>query len=106
MAPYDFSALESKFAQTIEKLPDPFDSHQFLTALAQKNQKEYVSALYSYKDYLCKGNPAPFQGVHTAIIQKLASHTELVVLIRDNKPSKDIWGNSNNCGEWKKVKKG
>lgn len=103
MAIYDFSELESKFPEIVAKLPDPFDSHQFLLALAQKYQTEYVSALYAYKDYVFRQNTAPFHGVHTAIIQKLAARTELVELIRNDKPSKDIFGNSQTCGEWRKI---
>lgn len=104
MATYDFSILESKFPEIVNLMPDPFDSHEFLLLLAQKYQTEYVTALYAYKDYSNKGSPSPFQGVHKAIIQKLVAHKELVALIRDDKESKDIFGNSNRCGEWKKVK--
>lgn len=103
MAAYDFSVLESKFSEIVNQMPDPFDSHEFLLALAQKYQTEYVSALYAYKDYSNKGNLTPFQGVHKAIIQKLAIHKDLVALIRDDKPSKDIFGKSNQCAEWNKV---
>jgi len=95
MAIYDFSNLESKFPEIVKKMPDPFDSHQFLLELAQQNQSEYVSALYAYKEYVLKENPSPFHGVHKALIQKDARHTELVRLIRDDKPSKDVFGNSN-----------
>lgn len=103
MAIYDFSTLESKFPEIVETMPDLFDSHEFLLVLAQKYQAEYVSALYAYKDYVFKRNPSPFHGVHKAIIQKLAKHNELVKLIREDKPSKDIFGNPNQCAEWKKV---
>ena len=105
MATYDFTVLESKFAEIVNQMPDTFDSHEFLLELAQKYQTEYVSALYAYKDYSNKGNPTPFQGVHMAIIQKLAKHSELVRLIRKDKASKDIFGKSQTCGEWEKVKK-
>lgn len=104
MAGYNFSELESKFQGIVEKMPDKFDSHEFLLKLAQQNQVEYVSALYAYKDYVNRENPSPFQGVHKAIIQKLSTHSELVKLIKTDKPSKDIFGESQSCGEWEKVK--
>jgi hypothetical protein len=103
MAIYDFSELESKFPEIIGLLSNPFDSHEFILSLAQHNQVEYVKALYAYKDTVNREKPAPFQAVHKAIIQKLKSRTDFVELIRDNKPSKDIFGNPQTCGEWKKV---
>lgn len=105
MATYDFSKLEARFQEIVDLMPNPFDSHEFLLALAQKYQVEYVEALYAYKDTINREKPAPFQAVHKAIIQKLKTHTDLVQLIREDKPSKDIFGNSQNCGEWKNIKK-
>lgn len=103
MAIYDFSNLESKFSEIVQIMPDPFDSHQFLLEIAQQNQAEYITALNAYLE---SGNNAPFQAVHKAIIQKLVSHIELVTKIRDDKPSIDIFGHSNQCAEWKKVTTG
>ncbi len=102
MAAYDFSVLEAKFPQIIEEMPNPFDSHEFLIALAHQNQVEYAKALYAFKDYANRGKPAPFQGVHKAIIQKLIHHTELATKIRSDKPSRDIFGHSQRCSEWQK----
>jgi hypothetical protein len=104
MASYDFSELESRFPEIVQKMPDTFDSHEFILALAQQNQDEYVKALCDYTGYLFRGKPAPFQAVHRVIIQKLAKHSELVSLIRDDKPSRDIFGKSHHCGEWQKVR--
>lgn len=103
MPVYDFSVLESKFPEIVNQMPDPFDSHEFLLLLAQKYQTEYVSALYAYKDYSNKGSATPFQAVHSAIMHLFKKHSELVTLLPDEKLSKDIFGNPNNCGEWKKV---
>jgi hypothetical protein len=103
MAIYDFSELESKFPEIVAMMNDPFDSHEFILALAQRNQVEYVRALHAYA--AAQEKPAPFQAVHRAIIQSLARHPELVILIRENKSSTDIFGNSQTCGEWRKVQK-
>lgn len=105
MATYNFSVLESKFEEIVRIMPDPFDSHQFLLELARQNQVEYVSALYAYRDYVNRESPSPFQGVHKAIIQKLAKYTNLIRLIRDDKPSVDIFGKTQTCAEWEKIKK-
>ncbi len=103
MAQYDFSYLESKFPEIVKQMPDRFDSHEFLLALAHQNQAEYVKALYANVDYVNQENPSPFQIVHSVIMKKLKHHTELVTLLRDDKPSKDIFGKSQTCGEWEKV---
>ena len=102
MAEYDFSNLESKFPGVVDQMKHIFDSHEFLLVLAQQNQPEYINALYAYKT---SGNQAPFQVVHGLLMKKLRQHTDLVLLLRDDKPSIDIWGNSNTCAEWQKVKK-
>ncbi|MEN6572371.1 MAG: hypothetical protein ABFD24_11050 [Anaerolineaceae bacterium] len=104
MATYDFSALESKFAEIVAMMPDPFDSHEFLLALAEHNQTEYVKALYAYKDSVNKENPSPFQVVHMQVMKRLNKHPELVKEIRKGVPSKDIFGNPQTCSEWQKVK--
>lgn len=67
MATYDFSNLESKFADVVNQMSDIVDSHEFLLALAQKNQVEYIKALYAYKD---NKKSTPFKEVLKAIIQK------------------------------------
>lgn len=101
MAEFDFSNLELKFPGVVDQMKDTFDSHEFLLILAQQSQPEYINALYAYK---VSGNLAPFQVVHGLIMKKLRQHTDLVLLLRDDKPSIDIWGNSNECAEWQKVK--
>lgn len=100
MSIFDFSNLEAKFPDVVAQMKDTFDSHEFLLILAQQNQAEYINALYAYKE---SENSSPFQVVHGAIMKKLHNHTELVLLLRDDKPSMDIWGNSNTCAEWRKV---
>lgn len=101
MAVYDFSNLETKFQGIVDQMNYTFDSHEFLLVLAKQNQAEYVDALYSYK---ASGSDTPFKAVHGAIMQKLVKHTELVILLRDDKPSVNIWGVSSPCGEWKKAR--
>lgn len=101
MATHDFSILESKFPEIVYQMSETFDSHEFLLALARNNQAEYVKALAAYNN---SGNPAPFQAVHGALMHKLKKHSGLVKLLRDDKPSKDIFGQSRPCGEWEKIK--
>jgi len=64
---------------------------------------EYIKALYSYRDSVHRDNPAPFQMVHSILARKLQDFPSLVVLIRTDKLGKDIFRNSNECAEWRKV---
>jgi hypothetical protein len=102
MIPYDFSALESKFPETVCQMEDIFTSHEFLLKLTQQNQVEYIKALYSYA--VEEKSPSPFKAVHKGIIQKLKTHTELVKLKPGRLSSTDIFGQSETCSEWEKVK--
>lgn len=103
MAAFDFSALDSSFIEIIGQMKNTFTSHEFILALAQQNQAEYIAALYHYA--FEERTAAPFQAVHKGIVELLKTHKDLVVLIDRDVPSKDIFGKSQTCGEWKKVQK-
>jgi hypothetical protein len=103
MAKHDFSKLYSRYAEVIAHLPETFDSHEFILELAQQNQAAYVEALYAYRDAVHVGTPAPFQFVHRTLAAKLKDFPELVELVRVDQPSRDIFGNRNECAAWRKV---
>ena len=102
MAKHDFSALRAHYPEIIAQMPAVFTSHQFILALAQQYQAEYVRALYAYIDTLHIQTPAPFQFVHAKLSMLLHEFPQLVQLVRDDAPSKDIFVNSNECAEWRK----
>lgn len=101
MAAYDFSALDSSIPVIIGQMKNIFTSHEFILALAQQNQAEYIAALHHYA--FEERTVAPFQAVHKGIVEQLKTHTELVTLINRDVPSRDIFGRSQTCGEWEKV---
>ena len=93
MGRHDFTPLEQKYLQTIKSLRnDPFTSHEFILALAQKNQKLYIEALHAYRD----GNP--FQVVHGQLAKRLKKFVNQAGYDR----SADIFGTSQKCPQWKK----
>ena len=103
MPRHDFSALRSHYPEIIAQMPTEFNSHQFILTLAQKHQAEYVGALYDYKDSLHLHTPAPFQFVHARLSMMLHEFPQFVEIVRDDAPSLDIFGNRNQCAEWRKV---
>ena len=104
MPKHDFSALYAQYPAVIAEMPETFDSHQFILALAKQNQVEYIQALYAYRDTLHVDKPAPFQFVHGRLAIMLKQFPELVELVKDDKPSPDIFGLPGECAEWRKVK--
>lgn len=92
-----FQPLFEQFPTVIEQMPEMFTSHQFILALAHKNQAAYIEALYAHRD------SSPFGRVHRALSQHLSEQTHLVVRLRVDAPSMDIFGHKNKCPEWKKI---
>lgn len=81
----------------VANVGEHFTSHEFILKLAERYQKEYVEALYRYRD----GNP--FQEVHRQLAVQLGLFPELVKRDGDEPKSRDIWGNSQACTRWIRV---
>jgi hypothetical protein len=103
MANYDFSELCCHYPEVIADMPEVFGSHEFILELAKRYQKPYVEALYAYRDSAHVDSPSPFQFVHTILAQKLRDFPHLVEYVRRGRQSKDIFGTSSYCAEWRKV---
>ena len=97
---HDFSSLYAQYPSIIARMPETFTSHEFILELARHNQAEYIEALYIYRHH---NNDAPFQIVHLNLAKKLSSYPELVTQIRKNAPSEDIFGQAQQCSEWRKL---
>jgi hypothetical protein len=102
MSKHDFSALYDQYPSIIAEMDETFTSHEFILLLAHQHQKLYVEALYSYRDSLYDEKPVPFRPVHQMLGRGLARHKDLVTRIGDT-PSEDIFRNSGECSEWKKL---
>ena len=103
MPKHDFSALQSHYPEIIAQMQPVFTSHQFILALAQQHQVEYIHALADYVDSVHVETPAPFQFVHSKLATMLHQFPQLVQFVRDDAPSINIFGEDNQCAEWRKV---
>jgi len=103
MPEHDFSELYSQYPHVLAQMPKTFNSHQFILELARKNQLAYLEALYSYRDYLHQGEPAPFKNVHRILAQQLSQFPALIIKMPDRVVSTDIFGQTSNSTEWRKV---
>jgi len=103
MTKFDFSALTAHYPEIIDQMPTVFTSHQFILALAQQYQADYVSALFAYRNTLHQGTPAPFLNVHRELASHLRDFPALVQHVRYDAPSEDIFRNSQFCSEWRKT---
>ncbi len=92
-----FTKLFGRYPDVIDAMPQIFDSHQFILELARRYQGPYTEALSGYSR-----KPAPFQIVHGILAGHLNACTELVQRV-GNVISADIFGNQNQCAQWRKL---
>ncbi len=89
------TALKEHYHEILNSMPAEFDSHQFILALAQTYQPEYVSTLFSYVNVRDRG---VFRALHSQIAQSLHEYADYV---RDV-TSSDIFGNAQSNALWRK----
>ena len=96
MAQHDFQELYDQYPTIIDQMKPKFTSHEFILRLAQQNQVAYIQALNAYCD-----REDPFRVVH-GILSKQLYKFDTVIKHMGNKPSKDIFRQSENCAHWQK----
>ena len=79
----------------LETMPDEFDSHEFIAALAYQNQLTYVHALHD------AGGDEPFQTIHDAIIHWLGE-SGLVQQV-GSRESENMFKQVRPAAVWRKV---
>jgi len=103
MAKHDFSRLFDQYPIIIEQLPYVFTSHQFILKLAQQNQNLYIEALYAYRYNEDGETHTPFMTVHGILAKELNYITEMIEIVRNDAPSKDLFGHPSKCALWRKL---
>jgi len=80
-----------------------FTTHEFILALAQQHQREYIEALYAHLDTIRLGKETPFMAVHGALARRLGEYPHLVRSTGKSVSSKDIFGNENSAALFEKL---
>jgi hypothetical protein len=100
---YDYENLKTHYTEIIGQMPETFTSHAFILKLAQAHQREYIEALYAYRNSETNGTPAPFRVVHGRLSKLLKDFPELIKHMEANAYSDNIFGEPSSCAQWKKV---
>ena len=95
----EFEALFERYPAVIAQMEETFTSHHFILCLAQQNQRAYIEALGHYLDV-----DAPFNVLHSVLARHLHDYPELVELVRRDVSSRDIFGQSGSCAEWRRLR--
>lgn len=91
------NGLFSQYPTIIGLMPENFTSHQFILALAQRNQADYVAALAGHT-----AGGAPFRAVHNQLSHALHNYPSLVEHT-GTAPSDDIFLNPGECATWRRI---
>jgi hypothetical protein len=89
--------LIGQYPAIIAQMSPEFTSHEFILALAQRNQPTYVAAL---NRYVAGGDP--FRTLHGQLSQALREFPTLVQHAGEV-DSVDIFGNPGRCAKWRRV---
>ncbi|MGC9395533.1 MAG: hypothetical protein ACP5J4_11825 [Anaerolineae bacterium] len=93
----EFEALFHHYPEIIDAMPDTFTSHQFILALAQRYQRQYIELLYTYR-----AGDGPFRDTHNKLAKGLNRFPERVTK-GERVNSADIFGSSGYARQWRKV---
>ena len=97
--PVEVGVLASHFEEVVRVMDTRFTSHEFFLRLAHDHQSDYVAGLAAYAE---GGNP--FRDLHHALVRRLKGlDGKLIVLRKENYPSRDIFGTPSHSGLWKKL---
>ena len=93
----EFEALFHHYPEIIDAMPDTFNSHQFILALAQRYQRQYIELLYTYR-----ASDGPFRDTHNKLAKGLNRFPERVAK-GERVNSVDIFGGSGDVRQWSKI---
>jgi hypothetical protein len=96
MSTPDVEALLPHYPAIIDQMPETFTSHDFILALAQQYQREYIDVLYA-----CRDEDNPFMVAHIRLAKGL-NHFPEKVEKSERVNSKNIFGGWNEVRAWRK----
>lgn len=91
-----YTVLEELITNSVDNMPDEFDTHQLILDVAKLNQRAYIDALNE-----CVSD-RPFQTVHSLIGKSLKKQTNINEM-PDKHKSVNIFGEKSECSKWIKV---
>jgi hypothetical protein len=94
-----FEELEKHYPEVIGKMPERFNSHEFILKLAYEYQRLYAKVLAAYAD----AEGLPFMIVHGQLAKKLTEYPDLIKRVGEE-PSQDIFGHSQTSTLWRRMK--
>lgn len=94
-----YEELAAFYPQIIAGMPQRFNSHEFILALAHQHQHLYIKALAQYAD---DPDVWPFQVVHGQLARMLGEFPDLIRYV-GREPSRDIFGNPSEPALWVKL---
>jgi len=94
-----FEELEGHYPEIVSRMPERFNSHEFILQLAYEHQRLYIKALAMYAE----AEGGPFMIVHGRLAKGLTKYPDLVRYIGDE-PSRDIFGHSGSAALWHKFR--
>lgn len=93
--------LYAQYDEIIDQMNDEFDSHQFILELAHRYQREYIEALYQFRNDI--SNAGPFGQLHSKLATRLRTdHSDRLRRLEDHE-SKNIFGRDSKCAQWRKI---
>jgi hypothetical protein len=99
MSANEYESLESFYEQVIDRMPNRFDTHEFIIKIAQEHQQLYAKALVEHV-----ASEKPFQIVHSQIAMRLLKYPNLISRVGEH-ISRDIFLQENIATLWQKVVK-
>jgi hypothetical protein len=92
-----YVALYAHYPEIIALMPPEFSSHAFILRLFQRHQREFIEALWPYRNA-----DAPMRQVTSQLSRYLHQYSHLVRHV-ESRPSEDIFGDTSACAFWRKV---
>lgn len=94
--PSPFQVLHNVYSSVIAEMNEEFTSHEFIQHLFREHQREFIEALYEYRNH-----QAPVRQLTSQISRQLHNDTSINYL-KQLAPNSNIFGEQSECASWRK----
>lgn len=88
---------EDMLTQVIDAMPSEFNSHQVISEVTHRNQRDYILQLYAKCDL-----SQPFHAVHTKLGIDIKTICLRLGYIQEGDRNEDVFGQNSKCLHWRK----